>query len=235
MFSTSTIKRDLPRESFVRPSNASAATESLGVTGSRLWPRHVHSSFGLRVVTNGFQNDIEISFRHDQIPVKEKRFAWRSKHESTLQPENYVTESTSHVYRYVILLGSALPNCRAGPNSRGWSAERSFRFFSQRNVVEGQNLELSLSVCWRTGSSKNIETFCRLCRCFCKDKPVESVILTGRIKSPDLRDPLLFKNLVFPLFLKYSFSHMVSTLWWTLQNQALLCPLGTRKTNYKKY
>ena len=38
-------------------------------------------------------------------------------------------------------LGSALPNCRAGPNSRGWSAERSFRIFSQPNVVEGQNLD----------------------------------------------------------------------------------------------
>ena len=38
-------------------------------------------------------------------------------------------------------LGSAPPNCRAGPNSRGWSAERSFRIFSQRNVVKGQNLD----------------------------------------------------------------------------------------------
>ena len=66
-------------------------------------------------------------------------------------------------------------------------------------------------VCWRTGSSKNIEAFCRLCRCFCQDKPVESVILSGRIKS--LLSPLLFKNLVFQLFLKYSFSHMVSTFW----------------------
>ena len=106
--------------------------------------------------------------------------------------------------------------CRAGPNSRGWSAQRSFRIFSQPNVVEGQNLDKSLSVCWRTGLSKNIETFCRLCRCFCKDKPVESVILSGRIKSR--LSSLLFKNLVLLLFLKYSFSHMVSTLWWTLQN-----------------
>ena len=72
----------------------------------------------------------------------------------------------THIRNRIKTLGSALPNCRAGPYSRDWSAGRSFRIFSQRNVVEGQNLDLSLSVCWRTGLSKNIQAFCRLCRCF---------------------------------------------------------------------
>ena len=48
-------------------------------------------------------------------------------------------------------------------------------FHNATSIVEGQNLDLSLSVCWRTGLSKKIEAFCRLCRCFFKDKPVESV------------------------------------------------------------
>ena len=46
-----------------------------------------------------------------------------------------------------------------------WSALFEY-FHNRRNVVEGQNLDLSLSVCWRTDLSKNSEAFCPLCRCF---------------------------------------------------------------------
>ena len=124
-------------------------------------------------------------------------------------------------------LGSALPNCRAGPYSRGWSADRSFEYFHNATtfglitlcVLENRLVKKYWSIL------SSLPVF--------KDKPVESVILSGKIKSR--LSPLLFKNLVFLLFLKYSFSHMVSTLWRALQNQALLCPLWTRETNYKNY